>query len=118
MDSRLFGNRIPLYEREGFIICFEAQEDDESAYHHFVITCGWTKKEFEEIENYPFFTACISAWRDGEELGAAYLAACCYRTVSEFYREYKEDYLEDMTTEAIEEAKKAEAARSSKAEIH
>lgn len=115
MDNRLFGNRIPLFAREGFIICFEALPEDGGARYHFIHECGWSKKEFSQIENTPFFCAHVSAWKNGEMLGDEYLGCCSYVNISDFYAE-KGGYFEDMVASAIGQAKQAESARASKAE--
>ena len=98
---------IPLFERDGFIICFEAEEEEASARRHFIKECKWTEEQYLEIEDFDWFSAKVSAWRDGEELGAAYLGACCYKAAKEFYTTYNCDggYFPQMADEAIEEAK-------------
>lgn len=101
--------RIPILEKDGFIICFEAIREDMSSRQHFVNECGWTQQEFEKVRNFYFFSARVTAWKDGKELGAAYLGACSYRRLSDFYTKYKNDYCMDLANEAIDEAKKAEA---------
>jgi hypothetical protein len=101
--------RIPLFEKDGFTICFEAQEEETSAHEYFIKECGWTEEDTEKVEDYPFFCAAVTAWKDGEERGAAYLGACSYFTIEEFYTKYKDDYFADMVEEALEEAKENEA---------
>jgi hypothetical protein len=96
---------VPLFMQDGFMICFEALPEDLDMHDHFVNECGWSEAEFEEIEDLDWFCAKVSAWRNGEELGAAYLGACCYEDSSEFYTKYKDDYFSDMVKDAIEEAK-------------
>jgi len=96
----------PLFIKDGFIICFEAEEEDIAMRQHFIKECGWTTEQYEAIEDYAWFSAKVSAWRDGVELGVAYLGACCYETPEEFYTTYKDDYFADMVEDAIAEAKK------------
>jgi hypothetical protein len=96
---------IPLFERDGFIICFEALPEDISMYQHFVEECGWPEEKYLEIEDSAWFCAKVSAWKDGKELGTAYLGCCCYKTTEEFYTTYKDDYFADMVEEALAEAK-------------
>lgn len=97
---------IPLFEKQGFIICFEAEEEDQSMRHHFIKECGWTEAEFRKIENFAWFSAKVSAWRNGKEWGTDYLGGCSYATVKEFYTTHKDDYFADMVDNAIAEAKK------------
>lgn len=97
---------IPLFEREGFIICFEAEPENLSARYHFIKECGWTDAEYRKIKNFDWFCAKVSAWKDGEELGTDYLGACSYKTTKEFYTKYKNDYFADMVNAAITEAKR------------
>jgi hypothetical protein len=96
---------IPLFERDGFIICFEAEPEDTSMRHHFIKECGWSEKDYRKITDLAWFRAKVSAWRDGKELGTAYLGCCCYKTSEEFYTKYKDDYFADMVAEALAEAK-------------
>lgn len=97
----------PLFERDGFIICFEAEpETNIDKRKHYIKECGWTEAQYRKIKNYAWFSAKVSAWKDGEELGTAYLGGCCYKTEEEFYTVYKDEYFAQMVTEAIEEAKK------------
>lgn len=95
----------PLFEKNGFIICFEAEPEEISARTHFIKDCGWSEKDFRKLKNFVWFSAKVSAWKDGKELGTAYLGCCCYTTEEEFYTKYKDDYFADMVDEAIAEAK-------------
>ena len=99
---------IPLFEQEGFIICFEAHEEDISMRRHFIKECGWTEAQYRKVKNCAWFCAEVSAWKDGKKLGDDYLCACCYETEEEFYTKYRDEgYLPDMVKNAIAEAKVA-----------
>lgn len=87
------------------IICFEAQPEDISMHHHFIKECGWTEDQYAEIEDFAWFSAKISAWQNGKELGSAYLGACCYKTEEEFIEIDGSGYMPQMIEEAVEEAK-------------
>jgi hypothetical protein len=76
-----------------YVACFEAEpETDISMRRHFIKECGWSEAQFRRIKNFAWFSATISIWKDGEELAADFLGACCYRTTSEFYTRYEGDY--------------------------
>ena len=94
---------IPLFEKDGFIICFEAHEEDISMRRHFIKECGWSESKYRKIKNYEWFCAEVSAWKNGEKLGNDYLGACCYKAAKDFYT--IEGYFPDMVGRAIEEAK-------------
>lgn len=96
---------IPLFEQDGFILCFEAEEEDISMRHHFIKECGWSEKEYRKIRGFSWFCAKVSAWKGGIEMGTAYLGCCCYKTAEEFYTTYKDDYFKDLVAEAIAEAR-------------
>lgn len=98
---------VPLFEREGFIITFEAEEEECSARHHFIKECKWTESQYRSIKDFDWFSAKVSAWKDGKELGTDYLGACCYKTAEEFYTTYNCDggYFPQMVDTAIAEAK-------------
>jgi len=101
----------PLFEKDGFIICFEAEPEEVSARRHFVKECGWTEAQYRKIKDFAWFSAKVPAWKDGEEKGAAYLGCCSYRTAEEFYTVYKDEYFADMVKEALDEAKRREEAK-------
>jgi uncharacterized Fe-S cluster-containing radical SAM superfamily protein len=94
----------PLFEKDGFIICFEALPEHISMRDYFVRECGWTEKEYRSLTrtNPEWFCAKISAWKDMKELGTAYLGCCCYDTYEDFIQ--NSGYLDQMIDEAIEEA--------------
>jgi hypothetical protein len=99
---------IPLFEEDGFIICFEAEEETVNPRQHFIKECGWSEAEYRKYQKQGFawFSAKVSAWKDGRELAAAYLGCCSYKTVEEFYTVYKDAYFADMVKEAIADAQK------------
>lgn len=99
---------IPVFTLGDFVVCFDAEEEHQSARDHFVRECGWTAQQFRRIENYPFFTAKVSIWLDGEELASDYLGACCYKKESEFYTKFRSDYFADMVGQCVSEANNAE----------
>ena len=103
----MYGQSIPLFEKGGFIICFAAEPEDMSARHHFIKECGWTEAEYRKIKNFDWFSAKVSAWKDGEELGVDYLGGCCYKQAKEFYTTFNCDggYFPQMVDAAIAEAK-------------
>lgn len=94
----------PVLTLGDFVVCFDAIDEDQSARDHFIRVCGWTPEQFRPIKDYPFFTAKVSVWRDGEELASDYLGACSYKTESEFYTRYRSDYFADMVGTCVSEA--------------
>lgn len=96
---------VPLFEKDGFIICFEAEPEDISMREHFIKECGWSKHQYNKIRGHAWFCAKVSAWKDGKELGTDYLGCCSYRTAEEFYTTYKDDYFAQMVDVAVAEAK-------------
>jgi hypothetical protein len=52
---------------------------------------------------FEWFTACVTASKNGIELHDEYLGACCYRTFADFMEE--SGYFDDMVAEAINVAK-------------
>lgn len=98
---------IPLFERDGFIITFEAKEEDVSARKHFLKQCGWTEAQYSRIRKFEWFTAVVSAWKGGKMLAQETLSCCSYRTAEEFYTKYagKGDYFPQMVDEVIASAR-------------
>jgi hypothetical protein len=101
--------RIPLFEREGFIICFEALDEMDSVRDHFKRT-GMEKKQIDSLQRKlgsgkaVWFQAIVSAWKDGRQLGEASLGGCFYSSFEEFYKT-EGDYFDDLANQAIAEAK-------------
>lgn len=94
----------PILNFGEFTICFEAQEEEEiSARRHFVGECGWTTEQFETIEDFPFFCAKVSIWKDGEEKASDYLGCCSYKSEAEFYKKYVGFYFADMVKRCAED---------------
>lgn len=99
--------RIPLIEKEGFLICFEASDDDSDMEDHFRNDCGWSKEDFEKISHFEWFVAKVTAWRDKQELGCAYMGGLCYETYMDFL-EGDAAALNGLIDEAIADAKHKE----------
>lgn len=97
---------IPLMVAEGFIICFEAAEECTDMRQHFMEECDYTLDEFQEIRDYEWFCANVSAWQDGVLLAETYLGCCCYETASEFYTTYRDDYFADMVEAVLVTARR------------
>lgn len=102
---------IPLFEKDGYIICFEALPETEDIQEHFVKECGWSKEEatMANLKHLAWFQAKVSAWKNGKELGASYLGCCAYDSPTDFFTIHAEGYFKNMVDEAIEKAREAEA---------
>jgi len=55
--------------------------------------------------DFEWFVACVTASKNGIELGAGYLGGCCYRTFDDFMAD--SGYFDDMVSCAIEQAQAA-----------
>ena len=102
-----FGDLIPIMAKDGYVICFNASDEDYDMEQHFVNDCGWSKREFKTIEGYEWFVARVSAWKDGVELGYSVLGCCCYAELVDFYDKANEQFIE-LVDEAIEDARNKE----------
>lgn len=102
--------RIPLFEREGFIICFEAQDEMTSLREHFK-RAGHEKKSIDAMMRKVgsgkavWFQCLVTAWRDGKQLAEESLGCCYYNSFEEFYKT-EGDYFDDMVRQVILDAKK------------
>lgn len=99
---------------DGFGILFEAEPEYMPMRQHFIRECGWTESQYREIKDFAWFSARVSAWKNGEELASKYLGACCYESVEEFYTKYHDDYYVQMVEEVVVEAKRVERDRAAK----
>lgn len=86
-----------------YVACFNTIQEFESMRKHFINFCGWTPAQFRRIEDFAWFTAEISIWKDGVELATEYLGACCYKEPAEFYNECAGDYWSDKVHACAEE---------------
>jgi hypothetical protein len=91
-------------EKAGFHITLELLPEDSEP--------DWDFESEEERQEllrkidqgvYLWFTAKVSAWKEGIELGTDYLGGCCYESVDDFIQ--PGDYYDDMVDVAIAEAK-------------
>jgi hypothetical protein len=92
--------------REGFTVRFYACEETDDPRGHFAT--GSDSDDEETIRKIydgelTWFCAEVTASKEGVELGADYLGACCYETTKDFVT--AGDYYEDMVNTAITEAK-------------
>lgn len=92
---------------EGFDIFFQAETEHVNKKQHFMEECDWTLEQYKELKGTAWFCAHVEVRKAGIPLSNQYLGCCSYKTVSEFYTEYKDDYLKDMIAEGLNEAKKA-----------
>ena len=97
---------------DGFGILFDAEPEYMSMRQHLIKECGWTESQYREIKEFAWFSARVSAWKNGEELASTHLGACCYESVEEFYTKYHDDYFADMVHEVLVEAKRIEHDRA------
>lgn len=86
-----------------YVVGFEAEPEDLSMRHHFVKECRWTQAQYAKIRDFAWFSAKVTIWKDGEELAAEYLGACCYETEDEFWTVYESDYFADMVRQCAKE---------------
>lgn len=93
----------PIINFGEYTVCFEAEEEEMTAREHFIGECGWTEAEFAAIEHFPFFSARVSIFKDGEDLASDYLGCCSYRTVEEFFKDYRGAYFADMVANCVEQ---------------
>lgn len=96
---------IPLFEKDGFLICFEAEEETVGMRRHFIKECGWSESQYRAIKDFAWFSAKVSAWKDGKELAVDYLGCCCYETEEAFYTRHKDEYFADMVASVVQQAK-------------
>ena len=99
---------------DGFGILFEAEPEHVCMRQHFINECGWTESQYREIKDFAWFSARVSAWKNGEELASTHLGACCYESVEEFYTKYHDDYFAQMVRDVVAEAKQVEQTRTAK----
>lgn len=85
-----------------YVVCFDAEPEDMGMRDHFIGECGWTEKQFDEIEDFAWFQVTVSLWREGKLLGEEFLGCCCYKTEDEFWTTYAADYFSDMVCELLE----------------
>lgn len=89
-------SRVPVKIFGNYVVTFEATPDDRSMERHFIRDCGWTAEQFAEIEDYEWFVAWVSLFKDGELLSFDCLSGCCYEVEEDFYKKFAADYFSDM----------------------
>jgi hypothetical protein len=96
-------SRIPVKVFGDYVVTFEAIPEDRSIERHFIRGCGWTDEQFAEIEDFEWFIACVSLFKDGELLSSYHLGGCCYEKEEDFYKEFAADYFADMARQCASE---------------
>lgn len=91
-----------------YVVCFEAEPETLGMRHHFIKECGWTPGQYRRIQDFAWFSAKVTLWKDAKELATEYLGACCYKHEEEFFTTYESDYFADMVRECARETKDAE----------
>lgn len=101
-------DRIPVEVVDGFVVCFTAHHEAESMRAHFIGQCGWDESDYNDFinEDFDWFVAEVSVWRNGEALASEWLGACYYAKAEDFYTTYRNDYYADMRQAALDEAKR------------
>lgn len=100
---------IPLFEKDGFIICAERRNEIVDVRSHFT-HAGHEKKDVDKMVRQvhsgrrDWFGVSITAWKNRKKLGEATLGCCFYRNFDEFL-DTTGDYLDDLVKEAINAAK-------------
>jgi len=96
---------IPVTVKDGCIITVEKLPENISMFDHFVNECGWLESDLDGMDEYNFFCTKVAAWKDGKEIGSAYLGCCYYESLQDFID--SSGYFDDLMSEAIEAARKA-----------
>ena len=98
-------------EQDGFTITLSFEDEDMNMRDHFINDCGWPADQFNEIKNYYWFTAKVTAYKGTIKCGCTYLGACCYKTLKDVLGSDTSTmlggYLPQLIEEAIEEANEA-----------
>jgi len=82
-----------------YVACFDALPEDRDMKEHFMGECGYSRKDYEDIEGYCWFIAKVSIWKGEVSLAETYLGACCYKSIEDFYTRFASDYWSDMVYE-------------------
>jgi hypothetical protein len=58
-------------------------EDDQDPKHHFINECEWSQQDYDEIKNFYWFTAQLTAFKGKVEVCSTYMGGNCYNTKSD-----------------------------------
>lgn len=93
---------------QGFDMVLSFDEEWVDAKNYFMVECGWSKEDYSKLSKSYWFSACITAYRNGVECGTAYLGCCVYASLKDVMGKSQEEtlggYAPQMIEEAIEEA--------------
>lgn len=97
--------------RDGFVVRFYTMPEHDAPEDHIATGSDVADKEWlDKIRSgeLQWFTACVTASKNGLELGASYLGACDWADPADFVKDSW--YFDDMAEEAIAEARERIAA--------
>jgi len=95
---------VKLDKSKGFNILLTFEPDPIDPEDHFRNDCGWTDEEYEEIQNFYFFTAKVEAYKGQVLAGESYLRACCYKDKEGALKGKLSGYLPQIIDEAVQDA--------------
>lgn len=101
---------------DGFRIVLKFSSEHFNMRDHFMNDCGWSKEQYEKINNFYWFTAEVCAYKGRVCVGSAYLGANCYESLNDVLGITKDNptvkvsevlagYAPQLIAEAVEEAK-------------
>ena len=96
---------IVLTKQEGFDLMLQAHIDHDTVIDEDFLDKSLLKETLENLNsgNWILFTACVTASKEGVELGRShYLGGCIHESLDEFK---ESGYLPQMVEEAISQAK-------------
>ena len=98
-------------DQGGFTITLDFVEEHQNMKDHFINDCEWTIEQYNEIKNYFWFTAKVSAYKGSIEAGVAYLGGCCHKSLKDVLgsdiNSMLGGYMPQLIEEAIENANEA-----------
>ena len=101
------------YETEGdLVIVFTPETEYKDMESHFRNECGWTARQYQDIEDCAWFCAKVAVYHGDKELATEYIGCCCYERIEDFYTKYKDEYYAQMKDDALRVAHETLRARA------
>ena len=102
-----------ICEKDGFDIVLSFEDEIMCPKNHFMTECGWDQEQYNEVSDYYWFIAVITAYKGSINCGSSSLGGNCYKSLKCVLqssrggydpRDILSGYFPQLVEEAIEDA--------------
>lgn len=111
MSNQLWKPKV-IGEFSGFTIVLSFEPEHMNMRNHFINECEWSEEQFNEIKNFKWFIAKVTAYKGSIECGSTYLGGNCDKSLKDVMGDGKVEnilsgYMPQMIEDVVQEAEAA-----------